>query len=133
MARYEELYSLKRHFVNKLKLPGRGKVILRRVQMPQTAWADVDTHYCGKRYFTIRIHRDVNEQQAIELLVHEFAHILDWKPSTPWSCSLYEDHGISWGRKYSIVYRSYLKWMELSESDWPLKKVACARNSTMVC
>jgi hypothetical protein len=42
------------------------------------------------------------KNQLIDILVHEWAHILAWDAPG-------DEHGGAWGRAYSRVYRIYLK------------------------
>jgi len=36
-------------------------------------------------------------------LIHEWAHMLDWRPYRP----MYSDHGPTWGVHYSEVYQAF--------------------------
>lgn len=54
-----------------------------------------------KRLWRIRIARGRNESEAIETLVHEWAHALDEYHNGP----SVEEHRQSWGEFYSIAYR----------------------------
>ena len=43
--------------------------------------------------------------EATEIIIHEMAHILDWKPYTPWT----QNHGPTWGVHYAEIYRAYFQ------------------------
>jgi hypothetical protein len=64
--------------------------------------------------FQIRVSRELNESEAIDVLIHEWAHTLSWdvcvgKVAYSRSISDYEfdrlAHGPKWGLAYSKVYR----------------------------
>jgi len=87
----------------KAKFP-EYKVSVRRVKLPDTLCGDCRL-VNGKRKikeFHIRINNHLNEELAIDTLVHEWAHILAWDAPG-------DEHGAAWGRAYSRVYRIYLK------------------------
>ena len=60
---------------------------------------------CGKsrHRFTIEIHGDLSEYETEHVLIHEWAHMLAWRPHHPLS----GDHGPDWGVWYSAVWRQY--------------------------
>lgn len=53
--------------------------------------------------FKISICNQLKESEAIDALLHEFAHCLSWEKEK-------NEHGLQWGKAYSIVYRAFLKW-----------------------
>ena len=101
MKNYASFYSLMRHL--KKDLPLSHKVHVRRIKMPKNIDGD-----CGfsNNKFTLRIERTLAEFYAIEVLLHEIAHVLAWEKDE-------DAHGPSWGKSYSKVYRSFLKWNSL--------------------
>lgn len=61
---------------------------------------------CQKRgdVFFISIHKDLNDELAIHILVHELAHMITWD-----KCIESEEiHDDRWGKAYSKVYRLYV-------------------------
>lgn len=52
--------------------------------------------------FLIRVQKNLSEVAAINIFLHEWAHILAWH-------AVGDDHGIAWGKAYSKVYRIYVK------------------------
>ena len=54
-------------------------------------------------HFRIRVHKDKPFNWTIDVLLHEYAHVLAWHPD---HMNL-EDHGPEWGIAMSRVYRSY--------------------------
>lgn len=81
------------------KCPAPLPVKVRRVK---TA-SDLDGD-CNHRdtYFYIRINRTLAEHEAIDTLLHEWAHAIAWPSSG-------DAHSSDWGRAYSKVYRLFLK------------------------
>lgn len=57
----------------------------------------------GERHFLIRIQKSLPYWTMVETMIHEWAHIVDWRPDFPFRC----DHGPSWGVCYAEVYCEY--------------------------
>ncbi len=55
------------------------------------------------RVFTIAIYSGLSEYETEHVLIHEWAHMLAWRPHHPLS----GDHGPDWGVWYAAVYRKY--------------------------
>jgi len=58
--------------------------------------------------FFIYVCKHLTEPQAIDVLLHEFAHCLSWEKGA-------NEHGLHWGKAYSVVYRKFLKWHQTYE------------------
>ena len=60
---------------------------------------------CDKlaRTFTIELSRELTEYELVHVLLHEWAHMIGWRPNHPLS----GDHGPDWGVWYSVVWRAY--------------------------
>ena len=54
-------------------------------------------------HFLIRINRNLPEHEAIETLLHEWAHVIAWDRCTS------DEHCDEWGKAYSRIYRAFLK------------------------
>lgn len=83
----------------KEKFAPKYPVEVRRVRLPVNL--DGDCRFRNDK-FHIRINRELPEHEAIETLLHEFAH------THAWDCS-YEMHSDEWGKAYSRIYRIFLK------------------------
>lgn len=72
-------------------------VKVRRVSVPFNNDGD-----CQKKdgYFLIRIERTLEEHEAIETLLHEWAHLLVWDHT--------QKHTNEWGVAYSKMYRFFI-------------------------
>jgi predicted SprT family Zn-dependent metalloprotease len=81
------------------KFPPKWPLNVRRCKLSPTL--DGDCQF-KTDHFLIRINRDLQEHEAIETLLHEFAHTHAWDVST-------DMHSDEWGRAYSRVYRVFLK------------------------
>lgn len=99
MVYYPVLMSVFRYLKN--VLPPPIPVKLRRVSMKKHDGLCID---CGD-HFLIKIDKTLPEPTAIDVAMHEFSHILSWDKDK-------DIHGLSWGKAYSLVYRTYLKWNE---------------------
>jgi Zn-dependent peptidase ImmA (M78 family) len=54
-------------------------------------------------HYRIRINRELPEHEAVDVLIHEWAHVLAWH-----KCG--EDfHCDEWGKSYSRIYRKFSK------------------------
>jgi hypothetical protein len=95
-----------RHMVDHLRAvcpPPKGcSVEAHRV--PQAKLGDC-AGTCAKegRRFTINIRHESTQQETEETLIHEWAHMMDWRPYHPLS----GDHGPTWGVWYASVFSSY--------------------------
>lgn len=68
--------------------------------------AGLDDHgTCEKhrRRFRIEIRAEMSYYETTHTLIHEWAHMLSWRPYHPLS----GDHGSDWGVWYSRVWRKY--------------------------
>lgn len=52
--------------------------------------------------FSIRIDKTIPERYVIDVLLHEFAHVMAWEKDS-------NVHGVNWGIAYSKLYRAYLE------------------------
>jgi hypothetical protein len=60
----------------------------------------------GRKEFLIKIDRNLDEETAVFVLLHETAHCDSWNKEK-------NDHGLEFGKAYSKIYRYYLKnWIE---------------------
>ena len=89
----------------KVKLPISRKVIVRRMKLPQGSDGDCSA-VRGK--FLVRISNKLSDGMAMETLIHELGHCLAYNRHG-------NEHGIEWGKAYSLVYREFLKWNELPD------------------
>lgn len=53
--------------------------------------------------FLIEIENDLTADHTTEILIHELAHILDWRPTTAWSTN----HGPTFWIHYGEIWRAY--------------------------
>jgi hypothetical protein len=60
------------------------------------------TQKVGNR-IVVTIHKDMTEDETVDTLIHEWAHVLSWRPSTVWNT----DHDEHWGLEYAKVYRAF--------------------------
>jgi len=54
-----------------------------------------------RNLFHIRINRSLDEEMAIDTLLHELAHMIAWERDS-------DEHGLEWGKAYSRIYRLFL-------------------------
>lgn len=52
-------------------------------------------------HFLIKINKKLTTGHAIDVMLHEFAHVESWGKGI-------DPHGIIWGKCYSRLYRDYL-------------------------
>jgi len=74
-------------------------VSVRRVALPKDL--DGDCRRSSERYL-IRIDRHLPEHEAIDVLLHEWAHTMAWYDNK-------DAHSREWGIAYATVYRIFLK------------------------
>jgi hypothetical protein len=98
----------------KIHLPPRRPVVVLTGRQFSTKHGD-----CGLIDYRFRIHvsRELNESQAVDVLLHEWAHALSWDtcgdmPVQGRRLSKYEfdrlTHGPKWGLAYSKVYQCFV-------------------------
>lgn len=99
MGSFEQYNSLVRHLKRNVKLDHPVSVL--RTRMSSALDGDATLH-AGK--FTVRINRELQENSAIDALIHEISHCV--------VLETHQGHGTKWGKAYSKVYREYLRWLE---------------------
>ena len=98
----------------KIHLPPRRPVVV----MTGRQFSKKDGDCCVIRgKFQIRVSRQLNESEAVDVLLHEWAHALSWDTCGDMSVqgrrlSKYEfdrlTHGPKWGLAYSKVYQCFV-------------------------
>ena len=53
--------------------------------------------------FKIVVSKDLDALHTSEVLIHEYAHLLDWRPYTPWT----HNHGKTFWCHYQDIWRAY--------------------------
>ena len=61
-----------------------------------------DTDKKGRR-FEIRVNTGLTKMETEDTLIHEWAHMHDWRPLHP----LVKNHGPTWGCHLAMIYRLY--------------------------
>lgn len=83
--------------------PPRGcRVVFRRVPSKRIDGLFGQTTIKGRR-FLIEIRSDLTEQETEDTAIHEYAHVMSWRPYHP----VTSDHDAAWGVAFADVYRSY--------------------------
>lgn len=84
----------------KRSYPQLHPVSVRRIKLPDTY-----DGYCQfkNNHFHIKVNRKLPEHEAIETLLHEYAHVIAWD-----RCKS-DCHCDEWGKAYSRLYRAFLK------------------------
>jgi hypothetical protein len=82
--------------------PPRTKVEVRRVETEVLNGFPGDTDKKREK-FTILIDKALSNMETQWTLIHEWAHMMDWRPYRPLS----HDHGPTWGVHYSEVYQAF--------------------------
>lgn len=81
--------------------PRRCSVVVSRVGVDELG-ALGTTNYLRYK-FTVQIAREQTKQETEDTLLHEWAHVLCWRPHHP----LEGDHDAVWGVQLAAVYRQY--------------------------
>lgn len=103
---YTNFLDLLRYLKINLKLS--YPVQVRRVKLRKDL--DGDCKLKNGKFF-IRVKKDLFENQAIETIIHEFSHCLNWNKNL----NKDEIHDDDWGKAYSVVYRKFLEWNEKNQ------------------
>lgn len=77
-------------------------ISVRRLKIAKNTSGDCEK--ISKNKFRIRISKNASEQEACDILLHEYCHVLSWEEHEQG-----KTHGIVWGKKFSEVYRIYEK------------------------
>lgn len=93
----------------KRSYPQSYPVSVRRVRLAESY--DGCCQFKG-RYFLISVNCKLPEHEAIETLLHEYAHVIAWDKCRN------DDHCDEWGKAYSRLYRAFLK--NFLEADNPV-------------
>lgn len=78
--------------VVKAKMP----IHVRRIKMRELAGSCEEK----EKYFLIKIDKNLSEEHAIDVLIHEISHAEAWDMDADW-------HGRNWGIAYSRIYRCF--------------------------
>lgn len=73
------------------------------VKVRSTSLSDSLDGLCTRRkgYFLIQVNNNLTVGHAIDVMLHEFAHVEAWGKENDF-------HGPVWGKCYSRLYREYL-------------------------
>lgn len=83
--------------------PPKGmRVVFRRVPAKQLQGITAETSLDG-RTFKIKIRSDLTEMETEDTAIHEYGHVLSWRPYHP----VTSDHDAAWGVAFAEVYRAY--------------------------
>ena len=78
-----------------------------RVQFSRKPQSEMEgtAGYCTKnnRTFKVVISERLSHEHTAEVLIHEVAHVLDWRPYHPWLC----DHGPTFWVHYGMLWTAY--------------------------
>jgi hypothetical protein len=96
----------------KKKLPAQYKVSVRRKFLSGDTAADVglENHKTKGKYFLIRIDKRLQNDAAILILLHEWAHVLTWTNDAEWlkgEEDWKKDHDRRWAIAYCKVYNTF--------------------------
>lgn len=80
--------------------PDRVTVKWRRVKKSTLGGALGDVEKKGTTFW-IRVAMEQTEDGIRDACIHEYAHVVDWRPYHHWEM----DHGPTWGVLYAMVYR----------------------------
>lgn len=83
--------------------PPRGtRIVFRRLSSRQMdGLFGVTTQ--KSRTFKIEIRSDLTFQETEDCVLHEYAHVLTWRPYHP----ITSDHDAAWGVAFAELYRAY--------------------------
>lgn len=84
----------------KANFPAKCPVSIRRVKLSSKFDA---VCIFKNNNFLIKINNLLPEHEAIEALIHEYAHVLSWDDFVD------EEHCNEWGKAYSKIYRAFIK------------------------
>ena len=86
------------HIRNVCPLPKGCTCVCVREETDETGYTQK-----SRTKFTITIDKRLSRYETEHVLVHEWAHVMAWRPYHP----LAGDHGPDWGVWYALVYRQY--------------------------
>jgi hypothetical protein len=83
--------------------PPKGtSVVFRRVPSKRIDGMFGNTTLKGRR-FLIEVRSDLTQQETEDTTLHEYAHVMSWRPYHP----VTSDHDATWGVAFAQVYRAY--------------------------
>ena len=73
------------------------------IKVRRTSLSDTLDGVCigNGEYFLIKVSKTLTVGHAIDVMIHEFAHVEAWDKEK-------DPHGAIWGKCYSRIYREYL-------------------------
>lgn len=97
---YQDLHDLNKYLENNF-LPGYNvRVVRTKLKKEHDGEA-----IFNKNKFLIKINKNLSEPYSIDVLLHEWGHIISWDKES-------DLHGLKWGKAYSKVYRKFLEWLD---------------------
>jgi hypothetical protein len=83
--------------------PPKGlQVEFRRVPPKRIDGCFGNTTFKGRR-FLVEVRSDLTQQETEDTVIHEYAHVMSWRPYHP----ITSDHDAIWGVAFAQVYRAY--------------------------
>jgi hypothetical protein len=86
-------------------LPTNFPVVFRRIKLPIGMRGDCVLLGKKKKYFLIRLNKDLERCAMEETILHEYAHALSWSELHPYTNA----HDAHFGIEYSRVYQELVE------------------------
>jgi Zn-dependent peptidase ImmA (M78 family) len=103
--KYNHYYEVVKSLKNRCK---RYPISIRRIGMRDFGECFFDE---DKHKFVIHINSEMPEEAAVEICLHEIAHVLTWDNRTM--------HSNDWGKAYSKLYRLYEREFLIKKKSRP--------------
>ena len=97
-----EFATIRDHMIAVCPPPERHTIEIVRMA-PEDMAGNAGTCEKKGRKFRIEICRSLSYRETIDVMTHEVAHMMDWRPYSAHG----EDHGATWGVWYARTYQAY--------------------------
>lgn len=98
-----EFWGIANHIRNLCPPPARTSVKVERVARKLDEFESLGETHKNRSVFTVKIARDLTRQETEDTMIHEWAHVLSWRPYHP----VDGDHDAVWGISFATVYRQF--------------------------
>lgn len=98
-----EWTEIKRDLLAVTAMPANYSITIYRRRLAPGLYGTAQLVNEGRARFRVEVSDELSAAHSAEVLIHELAHVLDWRPTTPWTT----DHGPTFWIHVGEIWRRY--------------------------